>query len=419
MTSRLTDQSCRTASSNLRDGLVPGLELRVSPGGTKSWRFTFRVRGDRSLKQRSLALGRYPLVTLSEARDLAKSAQLLAGAGKDPRHHRREEVARAALSVEELVARYMATAPKSLGNSPRTVGFKRDLLTNHVLPRWARRAASEITKADVLQALDDLSAMPAVRRAFYAVARHVWQWALEHDLLQSNPIAGVRAPKAVASRSRFLSDAELVALWKVKGVYADMARLALLTAQRREAVATLRFTDLDLTNGVWAIPATSMKSKRAHLVPLSPPAVELLRNYHRMSDGDYVFGLRSAGLHSFSGFSRGQANLLRDTKTKDWRFHDLRRTAVVLAQRAGAPLDAIKALTGHKVPGVAGVYAQHEYAAEKTQIVAAIVQEISKILKAGIPPGEAPAAAVPIPSQPKVLDLATHRRARHLRGQSA
>jgi len=416
MTSRLTDQTCRTATGNLRDGLIPGLELRVSTAGTKSWRFTFRVRGDKTLKNRSLSLGRYPTVTLSEARDLAKDAQKLAGNGKDPRHHRTEQVAQAELTVEGLVARYLETAPKANSNTPRTVGFKRDLLNNHVLPRWGRYSASEIAKPDVLQALDDLAGMPSVRRGFYAVARHVWQWALEHDLVPANPFASVRAPKSVASRDRFLMDVELRAIWKVEGLYADMSRLAVLTAQRRDAVATMRFTDLDLPNRRWTIPAASMKTKRSHLVPLSEPAVAILSRYQQWSKGPHVFGLRSAGRSGYSGFSRGQSNLLRDSSTKDWRFHDLRRTAVVLAQRAGAPLDAIKALTGHKVPGIAGVYAQYEYTTEKVDIVEAIAREIGKILVGAEPATEPPAKATTTAS---LIDLAAHRKARRRSAQSA
>lgn len=73
--------------------------------------------------------------------------------------------------------------------------------------------------------------------------------------------------------------------------------------------------------------------------------------------------------------------LRRQLGNPDWRFHDLRRTAVTLAQRAGCPLDTVRALTLHKAPGVIGVYARHAFAEEKRHVVDAIERVVQDILR--------------------------------------
>ena len=73
----------------------------------------------------------------------------------------------------------------------------------------------------------------------------------------------------------------------------------------------------------------------------------------------------------------------RDDIASDWRLHDLRRTAVTLAQRGGASIDEIRSLTQHKVPGVIGVYARHQYWDERRQVVTVIDSELSQILSRG------------------------------------
>jgi len=167
----------------------------------------------------------------------------------------------------------------------------------------------------------------------------------------------------------------------------------------------MRWSDLDFDNAVWRIPRDNMKSGKAHEVPLAPLAVQILRARPRMK-GSYIFGVGSEGMRPYKGASNGMEELRRElygrpaqngkrltptqiaadrarrasTRIDAWRFHDLRRTAVTLAQRAGAPLDAIRALTQHKTPGIIGVYARHAYTDEKRDVAERINAIISAII---------------------------------------
>jgi hypothetical protein len=112
---------------------------------------------------------------------------------------------------------------------------------------------------------------------------------------------------------------------------------------------------------------------------MSPRAVATLRSISRMA-GSHVFGVGSEGALPFNGKSKGMKRLREDGAAADWRLHDLRQTAVTLAQRGGAMIEEIRALPQHKTPSVIGVYARHSYTDEKRRVVAVIAAQIEAIL---------------------------------------
>jgi len=174
-------------------------------------------------------------------------------------------------------------------------------------------------------------------------------------------------------------DDEIRTLWTGESVLAVMSKLQLMTAQRTGSIARMKWDDLDLTAEVWNIPARDMKSGRQHTVPLSDRALDLLEHWPRLA-GPHVFGVGSDGEKPFNGRSKGMKRLREAGVASDWRLHDLRRTAVTLAQRGGASVDEIRALTQHKVPGVIGVYARHQYESERKQVIATIEAKLAYTL---------------------------------------
>jgi integrase len=363
-------------------GGAPGLQLMISFGGARTWRLFYRLPG--ALQRRAMTLGRFPEVSLSDARRRAGEALALAADGVDPKTARAKRAKRSALTVDAVLDAYLAACAGL--NDPHTLRDKRGAFANHVRPGMGSRALSSVARADWLAVLDGLTARPGIRRNLYAYLHHFLAWANERDMIDANPLLGVRAPKPVAARDRVLSDEEIRALWACEGETATLARLALLTAQRQGSLAAMRWDHLDLKAGLWRIPADAMKSGAAHEAPLSAMAVEILLARPRLG-GPFVFGIGSAGARPFQGFSNGMEALRASMPpaATSWRFHDLRRTAVTLAQRAGCPLDAIRALTQHKTPGVIGVYARHAYADEKRQVAAAIEVVLQDILKDAAP----------------------------------
>lgn len=356
-------------------GGAPGLQLLVSPRGTRSWRLFYRLPGDR--KRRALTLGRFPQVSLSVARRRAFDALDLAGSGVDPAQQRRRNASPHADRVESLFQRYIESLRHQ--NDPRTLYEKARSVHRHALPVLGARALAEIRRAEWVALLDGLADRPGARRTLYAYLNHFLRWAVERELLDANPLAPVRPPRPVPPRDRVLNDGELRRLWTADLTVAAIAKLSLLTMQRESAVAAINRDDLDLARAIWAAPASDMKRGKLYEVPLSTPALDLLATLPWLP-GPYLFGVGSGGSRPYNGFSNAMHAMRAATGGAHWRFHDLRRTAVTLAQRAGCSIDAIKALTQHKTSGVIGVYARFDYAEEKRHVADRLAAAILEIV---------------------------------------
>jgi integrase len=174
----------------------------------------------------------------------------------------------------------------------------------------------------------------------------------------------------MAPRQRVLTDSEIGLLWRAtEDIYpaGPFARLLLLTAVRRNEVAQMTWSEVDLDNALWVIPAHRTKSSAPHEAPLSSMAVDLLRSLPRFTGSDFVFSTTGgrSGIHSFSLYKN--AIDARATGLTNWRFHDLRRTARTnLASLGVAPFIA-ELILGHAQKGVHAVYDLHRYQAEKRE----------------------------------------------------
>jgi integrase len=176
-----------------------------------------------------------------------------------------------------------------------------------------------------------------------------------------------------------LSTEELARVWRTTDPASDfgaIVRLLLLTGQRREEVAAMAWSELDLGRGRWILPAQRTKNRRPHEVPLSSQALAILAARPRRPGRDLVFG---EGKGPFSGWS--SAKKMLDSRIAAtggalpaWRLHDLRRSVVTHMAEIGIAPHIIEAVvnhvSGHK-GGVAGVYNRATYAAEKRAVLEA------------------------------------------------
>jgi integrase len=139
--------------------------------------------------------------------------------------------------------------------------------------------------------------------------------------------------------------------------------LLLLTAQRRNELVSMQWSDLDLEAGVWSIPGKLTKNGVAHVVPLLPDVVELLLHVPR-TDESLVFPSRAGNGRSFSGFSKSKARLAAAAGIEGFTLHDLRRTAATRLAGLGVAPHVIERLLNHVtgvLGGVAGVYNRFKY----------------------------------------------------------
>ena len=135
----------------------------------------------------------------------------------------------------------------------------------------------------------------------------VFNWAIQRDLIATNPCDRIRPPAAEEARDRVLTDSEW-ALWiacgAIGGRFGDLFKWLVLTGQRRDEVAGMRWTEIDLTGKTWTIPRERVKTDKAHEVPLSALAQSVLDVLPRIAGAGYVF--TNTGQTPVSGFSKAK-----------------------------------------------------------------------------------------------------------------
>jgi integrase len=242
---------------------------------------------------------------------------------------------------------------------------------------WAKWPIQDIKQQHIREVIDAVVARGSPGAANHALAalRKFFNWAVELGHLTSSPCAGIRPSRARnrhgeqvgKSRDRVLNKTELACVWRAAGVmgwpYGHIVQLLILTGQRRNEVAGMRWSELDLIEGLWSIPRHRNKADRQHEVPLVPTAVALIKTLPRVHD-KYVFPARGKKDNSASGFSRWKNELDGISGLSDWRIHDLRRTAASgMAGLQVAP-HVIEKVLGHTtgvLGGVAGIYNRFAY----------------------------------------------------------
>jgi integrase len=189
------------------------------------------------------------------------------------------------------------------------------------------------------------------------------------------------SPKEQA-RARIFDDDELRACWKAaeaNGVFGAFIRIALLTGQRRDKVAAMRWQDIDL-DGVWRIPAEAREKTNAGELVLPEMALAIIKAQPRLAGNEHVFPGRGAS--PISGFSALKRSFDAKTGIKtQWQIHDLRRTARSLMSRAGVNSEHAERVLGHVQQGVLGVYNRHSYREEKAHALRQLAGLIETILR--------------------------------------
>ena len=257
------------------------------------------------------------------------------------------------------------------------------LLRVHVLPVWGEREFVSIRRSDVAALLDDVEDNHGARQADYClnIVRALSNWyAARHDDYSPPIVRGMRrqSPHAQA-RARILSDDEIKAIWVAAedaGAYGGLVQLALLTAQRRTKVTTMKWADI--AGNEWTIPKALREKDSAGVLKLPKAALAIIERQPRLGDNPYVFAGRGDG--PINGMSKCKARLDRTSGVSGWRIHDLRRTARSLMSRAGVSSEHAERVMGHAIAGIEGVYDRHAYAAEKADALRKLATLIDSIV---------------------------------------
>ncbi len=349
-----------------------GLGIRVAPSGRKSWVFMYRFGG----KPRRMTLGTYPLITLADAHMTHAQAKKKLERGTDPGTEaiiqKREE--RQAETVRELVDEFME---KYSQPRKRSAHEDRRCLEKEIVPLWGHRKAKSITRRDAITMLDRIvdRGSPIMANRTLAIARRMFSFGVDRDILEINPLLGIRPPAKEVQRDRVLTEEEIRSFWQGldKAVMPELIRLALrfllATIQRRSEVVEATWSEFDLTNRVWVIGSERAKNGVAHSVPLSPLACQLLDQTQAQTEKETDWVFPSPRLDD-RPFSRASINHyltpnLQTIGLKNLRPHDLRRTGASQMTGMGIPRLVVSKILNHADREITGVYDRHTYDAEK------------------------------------------------------
>ena len=267
-----------------------GLYLYVKKTGTRSWIQRLVVRG----RKREIGLGSVVLVSLAEAREQALANRKLARAGGDPLAEKRRSLG--VPTFAEAAGRVIEQ--KRAGwRSPKTARLWTRSLEMYAFPRLGNLPVSEITSGDVLEMLSPIwHARPKVARAIRLRVRAVLEWAVAMDWRADNPcdrlLPVLGAQHDVVTHRKALPHGEVAdAIAKVRaakpGKVDTLAfEFLVLTAARGGEVRGAVWAEIDQGAGVWTIPATRTKTARAHRVPLSGRALEILDAARKLWNGE-------------------------------------------------------------------------------------------------------------------------------------
>jgi integrase len=291
----LTDTRVRTTKPCQRPIKISdsgGLYLLIAPHGSKLWRLAYRFGG----KQKTLAIGAYPTLTLKAARDKREEAKRLLANGIDPSAQRRlnKQITSTGNAFKAVAEEVLAKLEKE-GRADVTLTKKRWLL-DFAYPAFGDRPIAEITALEVLSVLRRVEA-----RGRYETARRlrstcgtVFRYAIATGRAERDPSADLRgaltSPK-VNHRAAIVDPVGIGALLRAIDGYDGLPitraalRLAPLVFVRPGELRSAEWLEFDLAAAEWRIPSAKMKMRRVHRVPLSRQALDILRDLHPISGG--------------------------------------------------------------------------------------------------------------------------------------
>jgi integrase len=290
----LKDSSVRNAKptakpQKLSDG--GGLHMLIQPNGSKLWRLAYRFAG----KQKALALGVYPTVSLAEARTQREEAKKLLARFIDPSAKRKADRQAGAGNTFRAVAEEVIAKQEREGRAQITLRKKRWLL-DFAYPAFGDRPVAEITARDLLALLREIEGrgLYETTKRLRSTCGMVFRYAIATGRAERDPsmdLRGALTMHQVIHRAAIVDPAGIGALLRAIDGFDGQPttraalRLAAYVFVRPGELRHAEWREFDLDAAVWTIPAEKMKMRRQHRVPLARQSINILRELHEITGG--------------------------------------------------------------------------------------------------------------------------------------
>ena len=351
------------------DAGMPGFGLRISQGSSKTFVVVHGV------ERRRFTLGKYPTISLKQARDEAKKLQAGLTLGLIERKP-------SPMYTDALPLFLDASALK---NRARTVTDYRRLLSLHF--PFGRKRLNEISRADIQAKLNRLKDTPSEQRHAFVIAKIFFNWAVREEYLDASPIMSMQAPSRAIARERVLLSSEVVEILDKASTtpwpYGPIVELLALTGQRRGEIAGLRWAWINQAERLITLPGSFTKNRRTHAFPYGDMVHSILSSLPET--GEYLFPGRTALATNFNGWGKCKENFDQTLDgVEPYVLHDLRRTFSSTMAQIGTPIHVTEKLLNHvsgTISGVAAIYNRHSYLGEMRAAIAAYDLHLGELLK--------------------------------------
>jgi integrase len=346
-------KAAASTDAEYTDTDVSGLKLTVSKTGRKTFLLRYTLNG----AKRCMKLGEYGAIDIEAARRLALQARADVQSGIDPQQARKAQ--KAMPSFRDFAQNdYMPIA------TGRKRSYKDDQsrLNSHIYAYFGSKPINTISKKDIQDYLTDLrnkgALKPSTANRHLSLLSVIFNMAVDHGLMASNPCTGMKKYPENNARDRYLSEDELGRLYTAMNAkdpatckyieqnraVVNVLKLLLLTGTRREEALSAKWSNINLQRGLWLLPHT--KSGKSRHVTLNAEAIALLNSLPKHQGSDFVFVNPATGTRvntPVKAFHR----LLEMAGIENLRIHDLRHTFASIAVNSGVSLYQVQHLLGH------------------------------------------------------------------------
>ncbi|MHA3050607.1 tyrosine-type recombinase/integrase [Acinetobacter sp. ANC 4639] len=365
---------------SVKDKLNNGLFIEVKESGIKTWHYRYSLNG----KQERLTIGRYPDLSLKEARQVRDESASMVAKGVSPKQEKQDQKTGRlnSLLFKDYGDRYLNEVILKDRANPYNMILT---LNNDIYPILGHIALNQISVDDIRRTIwrKKEQGYDAAANQVRGLLKRMFEYAVTLGLVPYNPVLSIPTRHIFKGkpRERYLSTTEIRTFYTTllnSRIYKPRKLglvLSLLTLLRKSELLRAKWEHINFEKRIWLIPETKADSATGHsremLVYLSDQMIEILRELQAIAGNEpYVFVGRQRGTHiSHNAFNTAQKAALALTNIPNFTIHDLRRTASTHLNEQGFNSDAIEKCLNHTIGGVRGVYNKAEYAEERIKMM--------------------------------------------------
>ncbi|WMG19608.1 tyrosine-type recombinase/integrase [Acinetobacter johnsonii] len=360
---------------SVKDKLNNGLFIEVKESGVKSWHYRYSLAG----KQERLVIGRYPDLSLKDARQIRDESASLVAKGISPKQDKAKPKG---ILFKDYGERYLKEVIKKDRKDPYNMVL---CLSNDIYPMMGHIPLDQISIEDVRRTIwrKKEQGYDAAANQVRGLLKRMFDYAMTLGLVPYNPVLAIpsRHVHKAKPRDRYLSTNEIRTYYTTllnSRIYRPRKLgllLSLLTLVRKSELLRAKWEHIDFDSRIWFIPETKADSATGHsremVVYMSDQVMDIFKELKAIAGNEpFVFVGRKSGTHiSHNAFNTAQKAALALTDLPPFTVHDLRRTASTHLNEQGFNSDAIEACLNHTTKGVRGVYNKAKYEKERTEMM--------------------------------------------------